>query len=159
MSNKFNEFGGDGSDSVTNGSLDIYGYSLKAENLDANQPLKTNSDKQLVSSQLNISDVVNLQAELDSSIQNPNQSILISDGVEIANANNLNFSSGGDISNATTITATGQIFGARIVSTDIIVIIASNEFSRIKTNSIEQLNFGTDILQQGQIFKITASTM
>ncbi len=87
MSNKFNEFGGGDNASVTNGSLDIYGFSLKAENLDANQPLKTNSDKQLVSTQLNISDVVNLQAELDSSIQNPNQSNLISDGVEVTTGN------------------------------------------------------------------------
>ncbi len=87
MSNKFNEFGGGESASVTNGSLDIYGFSLKAENLDANQPLKTNSDKQLVSTQLNISDVVNLQAELDSSIQNPNQSILVTDGVEVTTGN------------------------------------------------------------------------
>ena len=82
---------------MTNGSLDIYGFSLKAENLDANQPLKTNSDKQLVSTQLNISDVVNLQAELDSSIQNPNQNILVTDGLEIANGNDINFTSDGDI--------------------------------------------------------------
>ena len=72
---------------MTNGSLDIFGLSLKAENLVANQALKTNSDKQLVSTQLNISDVVNLQAALDSGIQNPNPSNFISDGVEVTNGN------------------------------------------------------------------------
>ncbi len=111
MSNKFNEFGGSGdSSSVTNGSLDIYGFSLKAENLEANQPLKTNSDKQLVSTQLSISDVVNLQAELDSSLQNPNQNNLISDGVEVTAGNVLKT----DTLTSTTI----PVIGTKTVTVD-----------------------------------------
>ena len=86
--NRFNEFSqGGGSSEASDGSLAIWGYSLKASNLNPNEPLKTNSTNQLVSSLLNISDVINLQAELDSAIQNPNQSNLISDGVEITSGN------------------------------------------------------------------------
>ena len=143
MSNKFNEFGSGESASVTNGSLDIYGFSLKAENLDANQPLKTNSDKQLVSTQLNISDVVNLQAELDSSIQNPNQSILVTDGVEIANGNDINFTSDGDI------TGNLRLCEARVFRN---TTVNANDLKRIKTASIEQEVVGVDILQAGTDF-------
>ena len=83
MSNKFNQFGSSGDSNVTNGSLDIYGYSLRAENLNPNEPLKTNSIGQLISSNLNISDVNNLQTELDATIQTP-----YTDGnIEITNGN------------------------------------------------------------------------
>ncbi len=123
MSNKFNEFGAGGdSGSVTNGSLDIYGFSLKAENLDANQPLKTNSDKQLVSTLLNISDVVNLQAELDSSIQNPNQSVLVTDGLDITSGNQLRTNNitglTSSIVNVTNIECSGDVNSAFNVTSD-----------------------------------------
>ena len=88
-SNRFNEYSEGGSAEVSDGSLNIWGYTLKASNLNPNEPLKTNSTNQLVSSLLNISDVVNLQAELNSSIQNPNQSNLLSDGVEVTSGNTL----------------------------------------------------------------------
>ena len=83
MSNKFNQFGSSGDSNVTNGSLDIYGYSLRAENLNPNEPLKTNSIGQLISSNLNISDINNLQTELNATIQTP-----YTDGdIEITNGN------------------------------------------------------------------------
>ena len=83
MANKFNQFGSSGDSNVINGSLDIYGYSLRAENLNPNEPLKTNSIGQLISSNLNISDVNNLQTELDATIQTP-----YTDGdIQITNGN------------------------------------------------------------------------
>jgi len=85
--NKFNQYGSEGDANVIDGSLDIYGYTLRAENLNGGEPLKTNSIGQLISSKLNIADVNNLQAELDSSIQNPNQNNLVSDGVEVTTGN------------------------------------------------------------------------
>ena len=87
--NKFNQYGSEGDANVIDGSLDIYGYTLRAENLNGGEPLKTNSIGQLISSKLNIADVNNLQAELDSSIQNPNQSILVTDGLDITTGNTL----------------------------------------------------------------------
>jgi hypothetical protein len=110
MSNKFNQYTSEGDANVTDGSLDIYGYTLRAENLDANEPMKTNSIGQLISSKLNIADVVNLQAELDSSIQNPNQSNLVSDGVEVTTGNVLKTD--------TLTSTTTPVVGTKTVSVD-----------------------------------------
>lgn len=63
--------GGGGVVNLSNGSINIFSASLGADNLTANKALKTNSLKQLISSNLEISDVNNLQTELDSSITNP----------------------------------------------------------------------------------------
>jgi len=69
--NRFNQYTTEGDTNVTNGSLDIFGYTLRADNLNASQPLKTNSIKQLISSKLDISDINNLQTELNATIQTP----------------------------------------------------------------------------------------
>jgi hypothetical protein len=69
--NRFNQYSTEGDANVTNGSLDIYGYSLRASNLNPSEPLKTNSINQLISSKLDISDVLGLQTELNATIQTP----------------------------------------------------------------------------------------
>lgn len=51
--------------SLSDGNSTIYGASLGAENLQASMPLKTDSLKRLISTKLNISDVTDLQDELD----------------------------------------------------------------------------------------------
>jgi hypothetical protein len=147
--NKFNQYGTDSDSNVTNGTLDIYGFSLKAENLDANLPVKTSATKKLISSKLNISDVNNLQAELDSSIQNPNQNNLVSDGVEITNGNVLKTdtierTTGGigsgvtfnsDLLTANSIISTGVING-RIVAPERISSVIPTDPIAIDSNFI-----------------------
>ena len=62
---------------ISNGSAIIFGASLGSQNLNSGMPVKTNSLSNLVSSKLDISDVNNLQASLDSVIRNPYPSTLV----------------------------------------------------------------------------------
>jgi hypothetical protein len=59
--------GGDAN--LQNGTEDLFVNSLKINNLTANLPIKTDSDKDLYSTLLNISDVENLQSALDNKIE------------------------------------------------------------------------------------------
>ena len=56
---------------ISNGTADIYGASLGAENLEASMPIKTNNVKRLISAKLDISDINNLQTILNSTITTP----------------------------------------------------------------------------------------
>lgn len=69
--NRFNQYTSQGDSNVTDGSLDIWGYTLRASNLNPGQSLKTNSINQLISSKLDISDINNLQTQLNATIQTP----------------------------------------------------------------------------------------
>jgi len=71
MSDKFLGGGGSFSTTLTNGTVAFYGASLGAQSLEPSQPIKTNSLRQLVSSKLNISDIINLQSTLDNVLTNP----------------------------------------------------------------------------------------
>ena len=64
MANKF-LLSSDGKNNLSNGSATLFGSTIGASNLSASMPVKTNSTKQLVSTKLNISDINNLQSELD----------------------------------------------------------------------------------------------
>lgn len=64
MSNKFLHTTADDGD-ISSGNLTLYGASLGAVNLNPSQAVKTNSLKQLVSTNLDISDINNLQNSLD----------------------------------------------------------------------------------------------
>ena len=55
---------GEGAVNLSNGTVDIIASSLGAVNFQASKPLKTNAVKQLVSEDLDISDIINLQSEL-----------------------------------------------------------------------------------------------
>ena len=61
MANKF-LLSSDGKTNLSNGSSTLFGSTIGASNL---LPVKTNSTKQLVSTKLDISDINNLQSELD----------------------------------------------------------------------------------------------
>jgi hypothetical protein len=65
MSNKFLNTSG-GNANLSDGSVTIYAASIGANDLTASKPLKTNSLKQLISTNLEITDVNNLRSELDS---------------------------------------------------------------------------------------------
>jgi hypothetical protein len=68
MSNKFlNTLGG----SLTDGSASIFIQSASLNGLDPNRPVRTNGQKTLVSGNINISEVTNLQSELNTKISNP----------------------------------------------------------------------------------------
>ena len=68
MSNKFlNSSGG----SLTDGSATIYIQNASINGLDPNRPVRTNGQKTLVSGNINISEVTNLQSSLNSKISNP----------------------------------------------------------------------------------------
>ena len=57
--------------SVSDGSLDILGAFVGAQNLTPGFPVKIDSERKLYSTTLVIADVVNLQSELDATIQTP----------------------------------------------------------------------------------------
>ena len=56
---------------VSDGTLDILGASLGSQNLTPGFPVKIDSERKLYSTALAIADVVNLQSELDATIQTP----------------------------------------------------------------------------------------
>ncbi len=70
-SNKFLGITSSGNQDLSNGSTNIFAAVLGAANLNPSKALKTNSVNQLVSTNLEISDVNNLQSELDNVISNP----------------------------------------------------------------------------------------
>ena len=63
MSNKFLTTSS-GSINLSNGTVDIFAESLGADNLEASRPLRTNAVKNIVSSNLDISDINDLSVEL-----------------------------------------------------------------------------------------------
>ena len=69
MSDKFLNTGGSGGVNISNGTTDVFAATISAANLDPSRPVKTNSTKTLVSSNLDISDVNNLQSELNRKIK------------------------------------------------------------------------------------------
>ena len=68
---KFLNTGGSGGVNISNGTTDIFAATLSAANLDPSRPIKTNAVRELVSSNLDIADINNLQSELDNVISNP----------------------------------------------------------------------------------------
>ena len=68
---KFLSTGGSGVTDLGNGSATIFASTLGAKNLDPSRPVKTNAVSQLVSDNLEISDINNLQSELDAGVSNP----------------------------------------------------------------------------------------
>ena len=64
MSDKFLNTGG-GATNLTNGTTNIYVATLASANLEPSRPIKTNAVRELVSQNLDISDVINLQSELN----------------------------------------------------------------------------------------------
>ena len=68
--NKF--LGSGGNDvNISNGTTKIFGSTIGAANLRPSYPVKTDSQNNLVSTKLYISDVENLQQKLNSAITNP----------------------------------------------------------------------------------------
>ena len=65
MADKFLHTGGTGSSNVSDGSTNIVGNTLSAVNLDPSKAVKTNSTRQLVSTNLDIADVNNLAIDLE----------------------------------------------------------------------------------------------
>ena len=64
--------GNTGSSELTDGNADIYVNSVKINNISTPfLPLKTDANKEIYSTTLNISDTSGLQAALDSTITNP----------------------------------------------------------------------------------------
>jgi hypothetical protein len=66
--NNFLGGGGDSDSALKNGTEDLFVNSLKINNLTANLPIKTDSNKSIYSTLLSISDVENLQDALDNPI-------------------------------------------------------------------------------------------
>lgn len=71
MADKFLNTGGSGQANISNGTANIYAAKLAAANLDPSRPIKTNAVRELVSQNLDIADVNNLQATLDNVLTNP----------------------------------------------------------------------------------------
>jgi hypothetical protein len=133
MSNKFNQYSSGGESNVIDGSLDIYGYTLRADNLQPNEPIKSNAIGQLISSQLDISDVNNLQIELDATIQNPNNSVLVTDGLTITSGNILKTDEIHESTLGTNINLANDLY------TNNVIVTGGNE---IKTNNIGEASVG-----------------
>ncbi len=80
MADKFLNTGGSGQANISNGTANIYAANLAAANLDPSRPIKTNAVRELVSQNLDIADVNNLQATLDNVLTNPfNGTLQVSD--------------------------------------------------------------------------------
>ena len=79
MADKFLNTGGGGNINLSNGSVNIFAAILGADNLQPSKALKTNSVKELISTNLDIADVNNLQNVLDSVLTNPFQGTLRAD--------------------------------------------------------------------------------
>ena len=71
MTDKFLSTGGGGNANISNGSVNIFAATLAADNLEPSKAIKTNSVKQLISTNLEIADINNLQSELNNVISNP----------------------------------------------------------------------------------------
>jgi len=71
MADKFLNTGGSGNVNISNGTTDIFAATLSSANLDPSRPIKTNAVRELVSSNLDIADINNLQQELDNVITQP----------------------------------------------------------------------------------------
>ena len=71
MGDKFLSTSGSGNADLTNGTANIFAAILGADNLEPSKAIKTNSVRQLISTNLDISDVNDLQTELDNNISNP----------------------------------------------------------------------------------------
>jgi hypothetical protein len=67
MSDKFLHTGGSGNANISNGTVKAYLAGLTLANLRPSLPVKTNSVNTLISSKLDISDVINLENRLDAS--------------------------------------------------------------------------------------------
>jgi hypothetical protein len=76
MGSKFISTSGDDLTAVSDGSLDILGASLGGQNLTPGFPIKVDSERKLYSTNLVISDIVNLQLELDKTIQTPYNGVI-----------------------------------------------------------------------------------
>lgn len=79
MSDKFLNVGSVGDANLSNGTANIFAAILGADNLQPSRALKTNSVKELVSANLDIADINNLQNVLDSVLTNPFQGTLRAD--------------------------------------------------------------------------------
>jgi hypothetical protein len=90
MSNKFLNIGGQ--TDLTNGTAIIYARQLGADNLQPSSALKTNSVNEIVSSDLEISDINNLQNTLDNVLTNPYVGTLNVSNLQTDTITNLNTS-------------------------------------------------------------------
>lgn len=93
---KFLSTGGSGVTNLSNGSATIFASTLGAKNLDPSRPVKTNAVSQLVSDNLEISDINNLQSELDAGISNP-----LTSSLNFSNFSSINKTSGEFIKKST----------------------------------------------------------
>jgi hypothetical protein len=75
---------------VSDGSLDILGATLGSQNLTPGFPIKIDAERKLYSTALAISDVVNLQSQLDATIQTPFSGTLEATDFKTANVPSLN---------------------------------------------------------------------
>ena len=64
MADKFLGTGGSGATNISNGTANIFAAQLAAANLDPSKAIKTNAVRELVSSNLDIADVNNLQSTI-----------------------------------------------------------------------------------------------
>lgn len=130
MSNKFlHTISGDGN--LSDGTQTIFGSTLGASNLTASSNLRTNAINQIVTSNLNISDIDNLQTTLDATISTPysrtfeavgvvagtatNYVVLTSGGVvTTGNLSGVNFTASGSITGTGNIGTSADVFGVNI---------------------------------------------
>jgi len=76
MGSKFISTSNGDLEAVSDGSLDIFGASLGSQNLTPGFPIKIDAERKLYSTALVIADVINLQTELDATIQTPYNGVI-----------------------------------------------------------------------------------
>ena len=89
MSNKFLSTSSS-TGSVSDGTTTIFGSSIGASNLRPSYPVKTNSLRQIVSEKLDVSDINNLQIQLDGVVKVPYSGTFIATDYESQTQNSFN---------------------------------------------------------------------
>ena len=116
MSNKFLQ---SSIGNVTDGSVDIFGSSIGAANLQPGYPVKINSNSRLETQLLEISDTSGLQAALNSTIQNPVQANVNMNQYALTNANNVEIKTGGNTAKLVYTGVVDQVIDVSIFTADV----------------------------------------
>lgn len=85
MANKFLNSSSENAN-LSNGTIEIFGSTIGASNLSGSQCIKTNAMRQLISSDINISDVIGLQSSLNNVIKNPYNGYITATGFKTSSA-------------------------------------------------------------------------
>ena len=145
---KFLSTGGGGNANITNGSTNIFAATLGADNLEPSKALKTNSVKQLISTNLEIADVNNLQSELNNIISNPFVGTLEATDFKTSGIVSIETAINDNTNNNTgSVTVHSDVNSSG--SGDIITTLERNQIATNNTNATGSVTVHSDVTSAG----------